>query len=58
MKQSPIRKLRRDRSRLVQDLALANAGGGDRVKASEIEGRIAELDKEIAAIVAARGDGE
>ncbi len=58
MKQSPIRRLRRDRSRLVQDLALANAGGGDKAKAAEIEAQIKELDREIAEIVAARGDSE
>ena len=56
MKQSPIRKLRRDRSRLVQDLALANAGGGDKELAAKIEAQIKALDEEIAAIVAARGD--
>ena len=49
MKQSPIRRLRRDRTRLVQDLALAR-GTNDPAKASELEGRIAELDKEIAAM--------
>jgi hypothetical protein len=51
MKQSPIRKLRRDRARLVQDLALAR-GTNDPAKASEIEGRISELDKQIAAMEA------
>ena len=56
MKQSPIRKLRRDRSRLVQDLTLANAGGGDKELAAKIEAQIKALDEEIAAIVAARGD--
>ena len=48
MKQSPIRKLRRDRARLVQDLALAR-GTNDPAKASEIEKRIGDLDKEIVA---------
>jgi uncharacterized small protein (DUF1192 family) len=51
MKQSPIRKLRRDRARLVQDLALAR-GTNDPAKAAEIEKRIGELDKEIAALEA------
>jgi uncharacterized small protein (DUF1192 family) len=51
MKQSPIRKLRRDRARLVQDLALAR-GTKDLAKASEIEKRMGELDKEIAALEA------
>lgn len=49
MKQSPIRKLRRDRTRLVQELALAR-GTNDPAKASEIEKRMAELDREIAAL--------
>ena len=49
MKQSPIRKLRRDRARLVQDLALAR-GTNDPAKASDFEKRIRELDKEIAAM--------
>jgi len=48
MKQSPIRKLRRDRTRLVQDLALAR--GTSDPAASEIEKRISELDKQIAAM--------
>lgn len=51
MKQSPIRRLRRDRARLVQDLALAR-GTNDPAKASEIEKRISELDKQIAALEA------
>jgi len=51
MKQSPIRRLRRDRARLVQDLALAR-GTNDPTKASEIEKRIGELDKQIAALEA------
>jgi hypothetical protein len=49
MKQSPIRKLRRDRTRLMQDLSLARAAG-DADKASEIESRIKELDRQIAAL--------
>jgi uncharacterized small protein (DUF1192 family) len=51
VKQSPIRKLRRDRARLVQDLALAR-GTNDPAKALEIEKRIGELDTEIAAMEA------
>ncbi|HOZ27128.1 MAG TPA: hypothetical protein PLH23_05790 [Hyphomonadaceae bacterium] len=47
MKQSPIRRLRRDRSRLVQELALAR-GTGDPVKADELEKQIADLDTKIA----------
>lgn len=46
MKQSPLRRLRRDRSRLVQELALAR-GTGDPARAAEIEQQIAELDKKI-----------
>jgi len=48
MKQSLIRKLRRDRSRLVQELALAQ-GTGDTAGASAIEQRIRELDRDISA---------
>jgi uncharacterized small protein (DUF1192 family) len=51
MKQSPIRRLRRDRTRLVQDLALAR-GTNDPAKASELEKRISDLDKEIVALEA------
>lgn len=54
MKQSPIRRLRRDRSRQVQELSLAR-GTGDVDKAKEIEAAIKAIDKEIAAIEAARG---
>lgn len=46
MKQSPLRRLRRDRSRLVQEHALA-LGTGDKEKATEIEQQIAELDRKI-----------
>ncbi|HEX5008711.1 MAG TPA: hypothetical protein VFV70_16475 [Hyphomonadaceae bacterium] len=49
MKQSPIRKLRRDRTRLTQDLALAR-GTNNPAKALEIEKRISELDGQIAAM--------
>ncbi len=48
MKQSPIRRIRRDRSRLVQELSLA-LGTGDPAKATELEKSIADLDKQIAA---------
>jgi hypothetical protein len=48
MKQSPIRKVRRDRSRLAQELALA-LGTGDTAAAKDIESRISELDRQIAA---------
>ncbi len=51
MKQSPIRKLRRDRSRLTQELALAR-GTGDSDKASDVERQIAELDARIRAMEA------
>jgi len=51
MQQSPIRKLRRDRSRQVQELALAK-GTGDVTGAAEIEARIRNLDKEITALEA------
>jgi uncharacterized small protein (DUF1192 family) len=51
MKQSPIRKLRRDRMRLAQDLSLAHATG-DAGKISDIEKRMSALDKEIAAMEA------
>lgn len=54
MKQSPIRKLRRDRSRLTQELALAR-GTGDADTASEIERRIADLDARIRAMEAKGG---
>jgi hypothetical protein len=51
MKQSPIRKLRRDRSRLAQEFALAK-GTGDTAGASIAEKRLRDLDKEIAALEA------
>ena len=40
MKQSPIRRIRRDRSRLLQELSLAR-GTGDLAKAAELEKNIA-----------------
>ena len=56
MKQSPIRKLRRDRSRLTQELELA-LGTGDKGGAATLEHQIKALDKEIAALEKARGAG-
>jgi uncharacterized protein involved in exopolysaccharide biosynthesis len=56
MKQSPIRKLRRDRTRLQQDLVLSKAGG-DTPQIAIIEKKIRDLDKEIAAIEKAREAG-
>jgi hypothetical protein len=53
MKQSPIRKLRRDRSRLQQELALAQ-GTDDKAAIPVLEKKIHDLDKEIAAIEKAR----
>ena len=54
MKQSPIRKLRRDKSRLEQELALAR-GTGDTAAVPVLEKRIRDLDKEIDALVKQRG---
>ena len=53
MKQTPIRRLRRDRSRQVQELSLAK-GTGDVVRAKEIEAAIKALDREIAAVETGR----
>lgn len=55
MKQSPLRKLRRDRSRLVQELALAE-GTGDKAGVAIASKRISDLDKEIAALEAKARD--
>jgi len=55
-KQSPVRKLRRDRSRLQQELALAE-GTGDSAAIPVLRKRIGDLDKEIAALEAKRQDG-
>ena len=52
-KQSPIHKLRRDRSRLQQELALAE-GTGDAAAVPILKKRISDLDKEIAALEAKR----
>lgn len=56
MKQSPIRKLRRDRSRLAQELALAQ-GTGDTAQVPILEKKIRDLDKEIDALVKNREAG-
>ena len=48
-KQSPIRRLRRDRSRLQQELALAQ-GTDDKVQIPILVKRIRDLDQEIAAL--------
>jgi hypothetical protein len=53
MKQSPMRKLRRDKSRLQQDLTIAH-GSGDKAAIAILEKRIRDLDKEIAALEKAR----
>jgi hypothetical protein len=55
MKQSPIRRLRRDRSRLVQELALAE-GTGDKAGVAIASKRISDLDKEIAVLEAKARD--
>ena len=55
MKQSPIRKLRRDWSRLMQELALAE-GTGDTTGAEALREKIKALGKEIAEMEKARGD--
>ena len=55
-KQSPIRKLRRDRSRLQQELSLAQ-GTGDEAALPILKKKIADLDKEIAALEAKRAAG-
>lgn len=52
-KQSPIRKLRRDRSRLMQELSLAQ-GTGDQAALPILKKKISDLDKEIAALEAKR----
>ncbi len=48
-KQSPIRRLRRDRSRLEQELSLAQ-GTDDKAAIPILKKKIADLDKEIAAL--------
>lgn len=54
-KQSPARKLRRDRSRLQQDLALAHASD-DKTQIGLLTKRIRDLDAEIAALEAKRSE--
>jgi hypothetical protein len=50
-KQSPIRRLRRVRSRLQQELALAQ-GTDDKAQIPILTKRIRDLDQEIAALEA------
>jgi hypothetical protein len=57
MKQSPIRKLRRDWSRLMQELTKAESAG-DGPAAEVLRHKIQALGKEIAAMEAARGDAD
>ena len=57
MKQSPIRRLRRDRSRLAQELQLAQ-GTGDTASVPVLEKKIRDLDKEIDALVKKREAGD
>lgn len=54
-KQSPIRKLRRDRSRLEQELSLAQ-GTDDKAAIPILKKKIDDLGKEIAALEAKRAD--
>lgn len=56
MKQSPLRKLRRDRSRLAQELQLAQ-GTNDTVALPILTKRIRDLDNEIAALEAKKTEG-
>jgi hypothetical protein len=56
MKQSPIRRLRRDRSRLAQELALAQ-GTDDKAAIPILTKRIRDLDQEIAALEAKKAGG-
>ena len=55
-KQSPIRKLRRDRSRLMQELSLAQ-GTNDDAGIPVLKKKVGDLDKEIAALEAKRDAG-
>lgn len=55
-KQSPIRKLRRDKSRLDQELSLAQ-GTGDAAAIPVLKKKISDLEKEIAALEAKRTEG-
>jgi len=54
-KQSPIRRLRRDRSRLAQELQLAQ-GTNDAAAIPVLQKKIRDLDAEIAALEAKRAD--
>jgi hypothetical protein len=56
MKQSPIRRLRRDRSRLEQELSLAQ-GTDDKAAIPILKKKIHDLDLEIAALEARRTEG-
>ena len=51
MKQSPLRRLRRDRSRLQQELQLAQ-GTDDKAQIPILQKKIRDLDAEIAALEA------
>ncbi len=55
-KQSPIRRLRRDRSRLEQELSLAQ-GTDDRAAIPILQKKIRDLDQEIAALDASKTEG-
>jgi hypothetical protein len=54
-KQSPIRRLRRDRSRLAQELQLAQ-GTDDKAAIPILQKKIRDLDAEIAALEAKQAD--
>lgn len=56
MKQSPIRRLRRDRSRLAQELQLAQ-GTDDKAAIPILQKKIRDLDNEIAALDAKKTEG-
>jgi len=56
MKQSPLRKLRRDRSRLQQELQLAQ-GTDDKAAIPILTKKIRDLEGEIAALEARKGEG-
>lgn len=55
-KQSPIRRLRRDRSRLEQELSLAQ-GTDDKAAIPILQKKIRDLDAEIAALDARKTEG-
>jgi hypothetical protein len=55
MKQSPLRRIRRDRSRLQQELALAQ-GTDDKAQIPILQKKIRDLDSEIAALEAQKPD--